>query len=155
MCEENLKNRTIKGFGWNFLDNVLNRGISFVVGIVLARLISPSEYGLIGIVLIFIAVFNSIVESGLGTALIRKNDCTEDDYNTVFHTNLILSVILFFVFYVCSPLIADFFNEPQLNLLGKVMGCVLIINALSIIQNTILLKSWILRVRCLFPWAVP
>jgi len=141
MCEENLKNRTIKGFGWNFLDNVLNRGISFVVGIVLARLISPSEYGLIGIVLIFIAVFNSIVESGLGTALIRKNDCTEDDYNTVFHTNLILSVILFFVFYVCSPLIADFFNEPQLNLLGKVMGCVLIINALSIIQNTILLKK--------------
>ena len=63
MSEENLKKRTIKGFGWNFLDNILNRGISFVVGIVLARLLSPSEYGLIGIIMIFIAIFNSIVES--------------------------------------------------------------------------------------------
>ena len=120
MCEENLKNRTIKGFGWNFLDNVLNRGISFVVGIVLARLISPSEYGLIGIVLIFIAVFNSIVESVLGTALIRKNDCTEDDYNTVFHTNLILSVILFFVFYVSAH--SRFFQRAAAESFGKSDG---------------------------------
>ena len=141
MSEENLKKRTIKGFGWNFLDNILNRGISFVVGIVLARLLSPSEYGLIGIIMIFIAIFNSIVDSGLGSALIRKNDCTEEDYDTVFHSNLFLSIIMSLLFFLCAPLIADFFNEPQLKPLAQVMSCTLIINALSIIQNTLLLKQ--------------
>lgn len=141
MGEENLKTKTIKGYAWNFMDNILNRGISFIVGIVLARLLSPSEYGLIGIILIFIAVFNSIVESGLGTALVRKNDCKDEDYNTVFYSNLCLSVFLFIVFYFCTPLIATFFKEPQLDVLGKVMGVILLINAFSIIQNTILLKK--------------
>lgn len=141
MGEENLKTKTIKGYAWNFMDNILNRGISFIVGIVLARLLSPSEYGLIGIILIFIAVFNSIVESGLGTALVRKNNCKEEDYNTVFYSNLCFSVFLFIVFYFCTPLIATFFQEPQLDVLGKVMGVILLINALSIIQNTILLKK--------------
>ena len=141
MSEENLKKRTIKGFGWNFLDNILNRGISFVVGIVLARLLSPSEYGLIGIIMIFIAIFNSIVDSGLGSALIRKNDCTEEDYDTVFHSNHLLSIIMSLLFFLCAPLIADFFNEPQLKPLAQVMSCTLIINALSIIQNTLLLKQ--------------
>ncbi|MCA4454474.1 lipopolysaccharide biosynthesis protein [Bacteroides xylanisolvens] len=140
MAEENLKKKTVRGYVWNFMDNILNRGISFVVGIVLAHLISPIEYGLIGIILIFIAVFNSIVESGLGTALVRKNDCKEEDYNTVFYSNLVLSIFLFTIFYFCSPLIAQFFKEPQLDLLGKVMGTILLINSLSIIQNTILLK---------------
>ena len=141
MAEENLKKKTVKGYAWNFMDNILNRGISFIVGIVLARLLSPSEYGLIGIILIFITVFNSIVESGLGTALIRKNDCKDEDYNTVFYSNLCFSVFLFIVFYFCTPLIATFFREPQLDVLGKVMGVILLINALSIIQNTILLKK--------------
>lgn len=141
MSEENLKKRTIKGFGWNFLDNILNRGISFVVGIVLARLLSPSEYGLIGIIIILIAIFSNIVDSGLGSALIRKNDCTEEDYDTVFHSNLFLSIIMSLLFFLCAPLIADFFNEPQLKPLAQVMSCTLIINAFSIIQNTLLLKQ--------------
>ena len=141
MGEDNLKKQTINSYGWNFLDNILNRGISFVVGIILARLLSPTEYGLIGIILIFIALFNSIVDSGLGSALIRKNDCTEKDYNTVFYTNLALSLFVSCLFFLCAPLIAVFFNEPQLTPLAQVMSCILIINALSIIQNTILQKN--------------
>lgn len=141
MAEANLKTKTVKGYVWNFLENVLNRGISFVVGIILARIIAPSDYGLIGIILIFIAVFNSIVESGLGTALVRKNDCTEKDYNTVFYTNLAMSILLYAILYFSTPLIAVFFNEPQLDILGKVMGCILLINALTITQSVILLKK--------------
>lgn len=141
MAEDNLKKQTIKSYGWNFLDNILNRGISFVVGIILARLLSPDEYGLIGIIMIFIALFNSIVESGLGAALIRKNNCTEKDYSTVFYTNLILSVVVAVIFYISAPLIAGFFNEPQLKLLAQVMSSILIINALSVIQNTLIQKK--------------
>lgn len=76
MHKESLKNKTIKGVGWSALDAVLGRGVTFMVGLVLARLLSPDEYGLIGICLIFIIVLNGIVNSGFSNALIRKKDVT-------------------------------------------------------------------------------
>ncbi|MBR5835352.1 MAG: lipopolysaccharide biosynthesis protein [Bacteroidales bacterium] len=138
---EGIKNKAIKGVGWSFADNILNQGVTFLVGLVLARLLSPEEYGLIGIIAIFIAVFNSIVDSGFSNALIRKNDAGDADYNTVFITNMVMSVLLFCVMFLCAPLIASFFNRPQLIPLTKVMASVVIINAFAIIQRTILVKK--------------
>ena len=92
-----LKQKTIKGTAWSFADNIANQGIMFLVGLVLARLLTPEEYGLIGIITIFIAVFNSIVDSGFSNALIRKNNAKDVDYSTVFFSNLLLSILLFFV----------------------------------------------------------
>lgn len=135
-----LKQKTIKGTAWSFADNIANQGITFLVGLVLARLLTPEEYGLIGIIIIFIAVFNSIVDSGFSNALIRKNDSKDIDYNTVFISNLLLSVLLFFVLFACSPAISRFFDNSKLILLTRVMGSVLIINAFAIIQQTILMK---------------
>ena len=74
---ESLKQKTVKGVGWSFADNIANQGITFLVGLVLARLITPEEYGLIGIILIFVAVFDSIVNCGFSNALIRKNDADD------------------------------------------------------------------------------
>ena len=85
-----------------------------MVGLVLARLLSPEEYGLIGIITIFIAVFNSIVDSGFSNALIRKNDAKDIDYNTVFISNLVPNVVLFCVLYISAPAISNFFNQLQL-----------------------------------------
>ena len=138
---ESLKDKTVKGVGWSFADNIANTGVSFVVGLVLARLLTPEEYGLIGIITIFIIVFNSIVDSGFSNALIRKKDASDKDYNTVFITNLLLSVLLFVVLYKCAPAISRFFNQPQLIPLTRVMGSVVIINAFAIIQRTILVKK--------------
>lgn len=138
---ESLKDKTVKGVGWSFADNIANTGVSFVVGLVLARLLTPEEYGLIGIITIFIMVFNSIVDSGFSNALIRKKDASDKDYNTVFITNLLLSVLLFVVLYNCAPAISRFFNQPQLIPLTRVMGSVIIINAFAIIQRTILVKK--------------
>ena len=76
---ESLKNKTVKGVGWSFADSILGQGITFVVGLVLARLLTPDEYGLIGIITIFITVLNSIVDSGFSNALIRKQHATQDD----------------------------------------------------------------------------
>ena len=81
---ENLKTKTVKGVGWSFVDNIANQGISFLVGLVLANLLTPEEYGIVGIIMIFIAIFNCIVDSGFSNALIRKNDAKDLDYNTVF-----------------------------------------------------------------------
>lgn len=136
-----LKDKTLHGVGWSFADNLVNQGVTFLIGLVLARLLSPEEYGLISIIVIFISVFNTIVDSGFSNALIRKVDVTDIDYSTVFWTNILVSVVLFFALFFSAPAIARFFNQPQLLPLTKVMSCVIIINALAIIQRTILIKN--------------
>lgn len=135
MAEESLKNKTVKGMGWSALENVTRLGVTFVVSIVLARLLSPEEYGLIGILTIFIAIFNAIVDSGFTNALIRKQDTTDTDYSTVFYTNLVLSVVLAAVLFFCAKPISVFFERPELVSLTQVMSSVVIINALSIVQR--------------------
>ena len=121
--------------GWSALENVTRLGVTFVVSIVLARLLSPEEYGLIGILTIFIAIFNAIVDSGFTNALIRKQDATDTDYSTVFYTNLVLSVVLAAVLFFCAKPISVFFERPELVSLTQVMSSVVIINALSIVQR--------------------
>lgn len=141
MAEESLKNKTIKGVGWSFGGGAASYGIQFLVGIVLARLLSPEEYGLIGVITIFITVFNGIVDSGFTSALIRKNDATDKDYNTAFLTNLAFSVVLYGVLYIGAPYIAVFFQNHQLVALTRVMSFSLILNALSMIQVALLTKD--------------
>lgn len=140
MAEQSLKSKTVRGLGWSAADIILNQGITFVVGIVLARLLSPSEYGLIGLITIFITIFNAIIDSGFSNAIIRKKDATNDDYNTMFIVNIVASIFLFGVLFFAAPTIADFFDRTELVALTRVMGIVLIINALTITQNTILTK---------------
>lgn len=137
---ESLKKKTVKGSIWSFADNLLNTGIQFLVSLVLARILTPHEYGLIGIITIFIAVFSSIVDSGFSSALIRKKEARDIDYNTIFFFNLVLSVLLFGLFYIGAPYIGSFFDEPQLVALSRVMGLIVIINAFALIQRTILVK---------------
>lgn len=137
---ESLTDKTVKGVGWNSIDRIANYGIGFIVGIVLARLLSPEEYGLIGIIGIFTAVFNIILDSGLSIALVRKHGVTDTDYCTVFYTNLILSFILTSILFFCAPAISDFFKRPELIPYIHVMSFILIINALSITQQARLTK---------------
>ena len=141
MAEGSYRSKAVKGVGWSFIDNLSAQGITFLVGLVLARLLTPEEYGLIGIITIFIAVFNSIVDSGFSNALIRKTDAGDIDYNTVFITNLVVSVVLFFALFFSASLIADFFNQPLLKPLSQVMASIVIINAFAIIQRTLLVKK--------------
>lgn len=141
MPEKSLRNTTIKGVGWSFTDSILSQGTTFLVSIVLARLLSPSEYGLLGILMIFIMVSESIVNSGLSSALIRKQGATEEDFSTVFIINLILSFVMYGMLFLCSPLISAFFEEPQLTILLRVMGVIVIINALSLVPLAKLTKA--------------
>jgi len=141
MAEPSLKNKAVNGVGWSAADAILGQGVTFLVGIVLARLLSPTEYGLIGIISIFIIVLNGVVDSGFSNAIIRKQDTTNDDYNTMFFTNLGFSLLLYVGLYFSAPAIATFFGREELVALTRVMGTILIINALSITQVTILTKK--------------
>lgn len=141
MQQESLKNKTIKGVGWSAADALLGQGVTFIVGLVLARLLSPDEYGLIGICLIFTTVLNGIVDSGFSNALIRKKDVTDEDYNTMFTTNMAISIVLYVLLFVSAPFVSDFFHRVELTALVRVTGLILFFNALSITQVTILTKN--------------
>ncbi len=137
---ESLKKKTVRGVGWSAADAFLGHGVSFVVGLVLARLLSPSEYGLIGICTIFTTVLSGIVDSGFSNALIRKKDASEEDYSTMFVINMVISLLLYLLLSLCAPFIAVFFERPELVSLVRVMGLVLIFQALSLVQYTRLTK---------------
>lgn len=140
MAEQSLKDKTVKGVGWSAADAFLGQGVTFIVGLVLARLLTPEEYGLIGIVTIFTTVLLGFVDCGFGNALIRKQDVTDDDYNTMFIVNMIMSVLMYTFLFIGAPFISRFFDRPQLIPLIRVTGLLLIIQAFSIVQNTILTK---------------
>lgn len=138
MQEPSLKDKTIKGVSWSAADAFLGQGVTFLVGLVLARLLSPEEYGLIGIVTIFTTIMLGIVDSGFSNALIRKKEVSDEDYSTLFFFNLAVSVVMYGLLFICAPWIARFFERSQLVDLVRVMGLLLILQALSIVQSTIL-----------------
>lgn len=138
---ESLKKKAIKSFNWSLFEGFSSQGITFVVGIVLARILSPSDFGLVGLITVFVVVSNSIVESGLSNALIRKTDATNKDFSTVFFINITLAAFIYVLFFLISSFISDFFNEPRLKNLIRVSTIALVINSWVIIQRTLLVKD--------------
>lgn len=141
MAEQSLKDKTIKGVAWSGLDNIAKYVVTFIVSIILARLLSPDDYGLIGIISIFTTVCTALIDGGFGDALVRKKDVTDDDYNTVFIVNFGMSMLLYAVIYACSPLIANFFGRDELVALTQVSSLSLIVGALSLVQQKRLTKA--------------
>ena len=138
MAKQSLKDKTVKGVGWSTADAFLGHGVLLLVGIVLARLLTPEDYGLIGIVTIFTVLMYGIMDSGFSSALIRKPEIKNEDYNTLFFFNLAVSIVLYVLLYLGAPWIAVFFERPLLSQLLRVMGLILILQSLCIVQETIL-----------------
>jgi len=140
MSKASFKQKTISGLFWSFIDSFANQGLLFITGIILARLLTPKEFGLIGMITIFIAVSESFINSGFSQALIRKKDCTDTDLSTVFYFNMVVGIMFFGVLILAAPVISRFFAEPQLIWLVRVLGAVLIIDALTMVQRTSLTR---------------
>ncbi len=126
---------------WSSLQRFGTMGISFISNIVLARLLTPDDYGCIGMLMIFIALSNTFIDGGFGSALIQKKSPTQEDYSTIFYWNIFLSVVLYAVLFICAPIIADFYNIALLEKVLQVQGVILVINALGIIQANQLRKQ--------------
>ncbi|MBE6186792.1 MAG: lipopolysaccharide biosynthesis protein [Rikenellaceae bacterium] len=141
MAEASLKTKTLSGMIWSFVQRFGTMAISFVSNIILARLLSPDDYGIIGMLMIFIAVANTFVDGGFGSALIQKKEPTREDYSTIFWWNMFLSLVLYGVLYMSAPAVARFYDLPLLSQVLRVQGFVLILNALSIIQQNQLRKQ--------------
>ncbi|MBR3730772.1 MAG: lipopolysaccharide biosynthesis protein [Bacteroidales bacterium] len=133
--ENNLKKKTVVGMVWSTLQRFGRMGIAFVANLVMARLLSPEDYGAMGILMVFIAVSLVFVDAGFGNALIQKKDPTKEDYSTIFYFNLIVSGVIFLILFFAAPAIAKFYDMEILCGLLRALSLVLIIDALSLIQN--------------------
>lgn len=136
-----LRQKTISGVFWSFVDNGISQLFQFIVGIILARILSPKEFGLIGMITIFIAVADAFINSGFSQALIRKIECDQKDYSTAFYFNIVLSVFFYILIFISAPLISNFYNQPELTNILRVLGLLLFISAASIVQQAILIRA--------------
>lgn len=136
-----LKQQTISGMTWGFAGNFAGQAIGFIIGLILARLLSPKEYGLIGMVTVFIVLTEPFINSGFNEALIRKAKCSEKDYSSVFYFNLCAGIVFYLLIFFTAPFISSFFKEPEIIRITRAIGIIIIINAASLIQATILTKE--------------
>lgn len=125
-----LRNEAIKGMSWSAIEKFASQAIAFILGIIMARLLDPSDYGTIGMLAIFMALATTVADSGLGSALIRKQNKTPDDYSTFFIFNFGVSTILYLILFFSAPWIADFYHTPVLKDVTRVITLQLILNAL-------------------------
>lgn len=135
---ESLRQKTFKGTIWSSLERFSVQGIQFIVMVIMARILTPEDYGLVGMVTIFIAISQSLIDSGFSQALIRKQDRTEIDNSTVFYFNIVVGFILYLILYFSAPIIADFYGEPLLINITRVIGLGLIFNSLAVVQRALL-----------------
>lgn len=139
--KESLKERAISGMVWSSVQKFGTISISFIANLILARLLLPADFGSIGMLIVFIALSDTLIDGGFGSALIQKKTPTNTDYSTVFYWNILLAVFLYLFLFLASPYIADFYSIIELSDLLRVLGAILLINSFNIIQTNILIKQ--------------
>lgn len=142
LMSENAKQHTLKGLFWNAVDRFGNQLVTTIVGIITARVLDPSDFGVVGVLLIFSTISTAFVDSGLATSLVRAPQVQERDYSTMFVFNLVVSCVLYGILFLAAPAIERFNEIPGLALYARVMFLQLIVHAFGIVQYVKLLKSF-------------
>ncbi len=138
--EESLKTKTIHALSWSFVESIGLQGVRFVIGIILARLLFPAQFGLIAMLAIFLSLAQTFLDSGFGAALIQKKNITQKDMSSIFYFNIFVGVITALSLCGLAPLVADFYAQPVLTSLLRVMSLVLVISAFGQVQYTMMVK---------------
>lgn len=136
MEQANLKNKTVNGVIWSFVERFSVQGVIFVLDLIIARLIGPDNYGLIAQLAIFMTISQVFIDGGFSSALIQRKDRTDVDYSTVFYINLGISILTYMVLFLSAPAIASFFDQPVLALVTRVYSLNLILNSLVAVNRT-------------------
>ena len=141
MSEQSLKSKVAKGAVWTLMEKLSTQAVGFVVGMVLARLLPPNDYGTVALTAIFFAVANVLVDGGFGGALIQKKDADDLDFNSVFYLNVMLSLLAYVTLFFAAPWIASFYDTPELTAIVRVSAICFLFNAVNAIQNAELTKK--------------
>jgi O-antigen/teichoic acid export membrane protein len=147
MAETTLKEKTAKGLFWGGISNFVQQTIGAIFGIVIARILSPGDYGLIGMLTIFIVIANSISESGFTSALTNKKEIKHEDYNAVFWFSLTAGTIMYLILFFCAPLIARFYEKPELTNLSRVVFLNFLMNGVSTAHFAFMFKKLMVKER--------
>lgn len=131
-----VKQETLSGVKWNAIERFSVQGVQFLLGLVMARLLTPEDFGAIAMLGVFLAISNTFIDSGFSNALIRKKNRTDEDYSTVFYFNILISIICYAFLFVIAPWVAQFYDMPILCSVLRVQSISLILNSLCAIQTT-------------------
>lgn len=143
--EESLKSKVMSGLAWTFGERIIAQCVSFLVSIILARILMPEEYGVIAIILVFINIANVFVSNGFGESLVRKKDSNETDFSTIFYCSFVFSWALYAVLFISAPVIADFYKQETLVLLLRVLALKIPISSISTVQHAYVSKHMIFK----------
>lgn len=141
MKSEKVLRKSIIGTAWSMVERMAKMGIQLVCTFVIAQFVAPSEFGLVSMMSIFLAFSTILIDSGFSQALIHEQQVTREDESSIFWFNILLGVVLYGLFWITAPLIADFYNEPQLTVLIRVAFLALIFQSLIVVQQGLLFKS--------------
>jgi O-antigen/teichoic acid export membrane protein len=130
-----IRSKTATGIFWSSIERFSAQGIQFILSIIMARLLEPSDYGIIGMLAIFLAISQSFIDSGFSNALIQKQDRTETDFSTVFYFNIVVGIFFYLVLFFASPLITRFYNAPILEDITRVVALNLLFNSLAVVHR--------------------
>ena len=147
MKEQSLKDKTAKGLLWGGISNGTQQLLNFFFGIFLARLLTPNDYGMVGMLTIFSMIAGSIQESGFISALINKKDIKHEDYNAVFWFSILTSLCLYTILFFCAPLIARFFHQPELTTLARYSFIGFVVSSTGIAHSAYLYKNLVVKQR--------
>ena len=142
---KNTKQKVFSNLIWRFAERIGAQLVSFIVSIVLARMLAPNDYGIISLVTIFTIIMQVFVDSGLGNALIQKKDADDIDFSTVFYTNILFCIILYLILFFCAPLIAKFYNNDSLIVLTRVLGITILISGVKNVQQAYVSRNMIFK----------
>ena len=145
MTDSNIKNKTVTGFFWQLSQKVLCQVVSFGISVVLARLLLPSDYGVIAICSMFLVLTGIFIGGGLGTALVQKKNADDIDFCTVFYSGLVLSIVVYLAVFFAAPYIAIFFKNEQITAVIRVLALSMPIGTLSGVQNAFVSKQMIFK----------
>lgn len=135
---ESLKKQTINGIIWSGIERFSVQGIQFLIMIIMARLLTPKDYGLVGMLTVFIAIAQTFIDSGFSQALIRKQNRTETDNSTVFYFNIGVGISIYILFYFLAPFVSKFYDVPELTAIMRVISLGVIFNSLAVVQRALL-----------------
>mgnify|MGYP001448924290 CR=1 FL=1 len=145
MPEDNLKTSVLSSLFWKSLERGGVSGVQFIVQIILARLLFPEDYGIIALIVVFISISQTFVQSGLGTALIQKKEVTDEDYSSVFYLTLVVALVFYGILFLAAPFIAAFYNQPLITPVLRVLGLTLFFGAVNSIQNAVISRNFQFR----------
>lgn len=139
------KEKVLAGLFWTFGERILAQGVSFILSIILARILLPSEYGIIAMVMVFINIANVFTSTGFGEALVQKKDADELDFSTVFFCTLSLSIVIYIILFIGAPYIAEFYHTKEIILVLRILSIKIVLSSIATVQHAYVQKRMIFK----------